>query len=438
MLVASLTQHLRQIRHQLAPLDLDALARQSGFLRRTPRKIPMLDLVLALLALAVECGLSLERVAAVIGLAARTSYSKQALHKRLTDRIERFVAQVAVALFGQLSQTSDLQGWLQPFPRVLLHDSTTQALPEHLATVFPGSSNQCSRRQAAVKVQLIGDLREGTVQHLSLSSFRRNDQSAAPDILEIVRPGDLILRDLGYWALHVFESLLLKRAFFLSRYRHDTAVLDSHTGKPLNLPHLLRTQGVLDRQVWLGEKHRLGVRLIAVPVPEALANERRRRARANRDKRLNPSPQHLFLLGWNIFVTNVDRNTWPPKAIQPIYRLRWRIEMIFKAWKSHLGLRQLNCRTAHLLRLSLMIKLLFCVLVCQVCHQLELLPTNGRHVSLLRLARIVAECSCLVAAAILGLPPQQWLAHQLNAHVFYEKRPDRKNFYERLAALARA
>jgi len=71
-LVASLTQHLRQIRHQLAPLDLAALARQSGFLRRTPRKIPMLDLVLALLALAVECCLSLEPVAAVIGLAAQS------------------------------------------------------------------------------------------------------------------------------------------------------------------------------------------------------------------------------------------------------------------------------------------------------------------------------------------------------------------------------
>ncbi len=85
-----------------------------------------------------------------------------------------------------------------------------------------------------------------------------------------------------------------------------------------------------------------------------------------------------------------------------------------------------------------MIKLLFCVLVGQVCNRLELLPADGRHVSLLRLARIIAECSCLVAAAILRLPPQQWLAHQLNAHVFYEKRPDRKNFYELLAALTRA
>ena len=436
-LATSLAQHLRHIRLQLAPLDLTALARQSGFLRRTPRKILMLDFGLALLALAVERCLSFERIAAVIGLVAGTSYSKQALHKRLTDRIQQFLAQVAVALFGQLSHASGLQGWLQPFPRVLLHDSTTQALPEHLAALFPGSSNQRRRRQAAVKVQLIGDLRQGTVHHLSLSSFRRNDQAAAPDILEIARRGDLILRDLGYWALHVFECLLFKGAFFLSRYRHDTTVLDPRTGQPLDLAGLLRTQGGLDRQVWLGEKHRLSVRLVAVPVPEALANERRRRARANRDKRLNPSPRHLFLLGWNIFVTNVDRNTWPPKTIQAIYRLRWRIEMIFKAWKSHLGLRELNCRTANLLRLSLMTKLLFCVLVCQVCNQLELLHTDGRHVSLLRLARIIAECSCLVAAAILGLPPQQWLAHQLTAHAFYEQRADRKNFYEMLAALSR-
>lgn len=437
-LATSLAQHLTHIRHQLAQHDLVAMARQSGFLRRAPRKIPILDLVLALLALAAECCLSLERVAAVIGLAAGTSYSKQALHKRLTDRIERFLAQVAVSLFGQLSQAPELQGWLQPFKRVLLHDSTTQALPERLAAAFPGSSNQRNRRQAALKVQLIGDLREGTVQHLSVSSFRRNDQAAAPDILAVVRPGDLILRDLGYWVLQVFERLILRGAFFLSRYHHGTTVLDPRTGKPLDLAYLLRTQGRMDREVWLGEKHKLAARLVAVPVPEAVANERRRRARAQRDRRLNPSPQRLFLLGWNLFVTNVDRHTWPPKAMQSIYRLRWRIEMIFKAWKSHLGLRELNTRSESLLRLSLMTKLLFCVLVCQVCNHIELLGTDARHVSLLRLARICAECACLVAAAILGISPQRWLNHHLSAHAFYERRTDRKNFYEILAALTHA
>src|SRR5882724_3796983 len=99
---------------------------------------------------------------------------------------------------------------------------------------------------------------------------------------------------------------------------------------------------------------RVAVRLVAHPVPEAVANERRRRARANRDQRCIPSKEKLYLLGWNIFVTNVTSRVWPLRAIQPIYRVRWRIEIIFKAWKSHLGLRQLNCRTADLLRLSAM------------------------------------------------------------------------------------
>jgi hypothetical protein len=31
---------------------------------------------------------------------------------------------------------------------------------------------------------------------------------------------------------------------------------------------------------------------------------------------------------------------------------------------------------------------------------------------------------------VLRLTPEQWLAHQAREHIFYERRPDRKNFYE--------
>jgi len=61
--------------------------------------------------------------------------------------------------------------------------------------------------------------------------------------------------------------------------------------------------------------------------------------------------QSVCIFGWNIFVTNVPRPVWPAKFWRPS-TVRWRIEVIFKAWKSHLGLRQLNCRSANLLRLS--------------------------------------------------------------------------------------
>src|SRR5690349_17251124 len=94
-------ENLHHLRSALAQIDSQSLARQSGFLQRLPRKIPIPQFVLALAALAAETTLSLERIAAVISLAAQTTYSKQALHQRLSPQLELFLAQMAAALFGQ-------------------------------------------------------------------------------------------------------------------------------------------------------------------------------------------------------------------------------------------------------------------------------------------------------------------------------------------------
>jgi len=425
-------QNLGHLRSALAALDSEGLARQSGFLQRLPRKIPLPKFLLALASLAAETTLSLERVAAVIGLAAQTPYSKQALHQRLRPQLEGFLAQVAAALFGQLAAPLKDRGWLAAFPRVLLQDSTVEPLPGHLAGVFPGPANG-RKRFAALKLQFVCDLLQARVLHLSLSGFTRNDQSAAPDLLKLLQPGDLVIRDLGYFVLKVLEQIARARAFFLSRYRHGVSLYDHATGQPLDLAASLRPGQPWEGEVLLG-REQVPVRLVAQPVPEAVANQRRRQARRNRDRRLNPSPKHLYLLGWNLFVTNVPRSVWPATALQPIYRVRWRIEIIFKAWKSHLGLRELNCRTANLLRLSVLTKLLFCIAVYRLCDAIELLGEHGAHPSLLRLARILGQCACWFAATVLGVSLAQWLEWQLRHHAFYERRKDRKNFYETLTA----
>ena len=428
-----LRDNLQQIRTQLAKLDPQGLARTCGFLKRAPRKVPMPAFLLGLVALSAEVTLSLERVAAVVGLAAQASYSKQALHKRLNASIERFLAQVTTALFGQLSEQTRAQSWLRPFRRVLLHDSTIEKLPDHLADCFPGSANPQKKNQASLKIQIIADLLQGTLLHCSLSGFTRNDQAASPDILTVAQPGDLILRDLGYFCRAVLRALQAKGAFFLSRFQHRMLVYDLQ-GRQLDLLRELKTHGRLDRELLVGASLApLRVRVVALPVPEAVANERRRRARANQDGRFPPTKERLQLLGWNIFLTNVSRSVWPPQALPSIYRLRWRIEMIFKAWKSHLGLRQFNAHSAELLQLSVMTKLLFCVLVYRFCNALELLSQGPRHVSLLRLARIIGQSACLFATALLGTNPARWLEHQLANHLFYEQRKDRKNFFELLA-----
>jgi hypothetical protein len=316
-----------------------------------------------------------------------------------------------------------------------LHDSTVETLPEHLAKVFPGSRNQ-RKGFAALKVQFITDLLSGQALHLSLSGFTRNDQSAALDILEVAGPGDLILRDLGYFVLRAFQWIMEVGAFFVARCRTDVTFYDSRTGQPLDLRHELRPGRSLDRQVLMGAQ-RLPVRLVALPLPEEIANQRRHKAKKQGGPASVPSAQKLFLLGWTLLITNVPRSLWPAKILPAVYRLRWRIEMIFKAWKSHLGFRQFHCRSAKVLRLAVMTKLLFCVLVYRCCQSLELVCAPlGRHVSLQRLARIMAAYACLAQAQILGIQPEQLWQCSLQREVFYETRDDRKNFCDLLAQLA--
>ena len=231
--------------------------------------------------------------------------------------------------------------------------------------------------------------------------------------------------------LKVFQKLDQLGAFFLSRAKHGLNFYDPKTGQKLDLIKQLRAVARLDQLVLVGEEKVL-LRLVAEPVSVAVANERRRQAHKNRDKRLKPGPERLFLMGWNIFLTNVPAHVWPPQALFWVYRLRWRIEIIFKAWKSQLRFSELKKSNESMVRLSVLTKLLFCMSVAKCSDTLESLSGRQQHVSLLRVARIMGQCACLFAAAMLRITPEQWLAHQIREHSFYEQRSDRKNFYELL------
>src|SRR5271165_3709804 len=100
----------REIRASLDQLPAETFARMEGFLKRKPRKILIPALLAALVALGSETVLSLERIAAVIGLAAGVSYSKQAFHERLNSKIEGFLIRVATALLQHTVTARDQRG----------------------------------------------------------------------------------------------------------------------------------------------------------------------------------------------------------------------------------------------------------------------------------------------------------------------------------------
>jgi len=416
----------------LEQLDLTAMARQTGFVLRKLRKLDLAALVKTWLGLAGTGMPTLERILGGMTLLGHEPYSKQALSKHLRKSSDEFFATVLMALLWSDAHRVFRQRRLQVSGRLLVQDSTTIALPDRFAADFPGCVNQSSRTLSQLKLQCVFDLGKLELAQFSLSGFTRNDQAAAGDILTLAKAGDLVLRDLGYFSLRVFAAFLERSIHFLSRYRHRIPLFDPLNHKPLDLPKLLKRQPRLDIQVCLSADL-VPARLVALPVPPEIANRRRRQA--YRDCRAHPSKESLFLMGWNLFITDLAVAACPPNIIADIYRIRWTIEIIFKAWKSCLRLDRLNTHSRGMLRFSVLTQLLLCALTLDLCATLRPHRPPDRPPSILRVAAIIANHAGLIACVVFQQPPARLLNTLLIAQGSYERRGDRKNAAIRFASL---
>jgi len=417
---------LAQLTAWFDPQLLLTLAQQCGFTRRKARKLTPLLFVQATLLLVSQSTVSLRRWAALAGVLGELCLSKQALWERISGRAVAFLQAVLALVLARRLQlpAAARPAALASFRRVLVQDSTTIKLTPKLAAAFPGSRNQRGANHGQLKIQALYDLLAQRFVTFSLSGFNRNDQAAAGDVRRVVQAGDLVLRDLGYFVVASLQQIAQAGAFFLSRLRLDTGLLDPRTGQSLNLLGQLKRHGQFDGEVLLGASQ-LRVRLVAVKLPAAVAAERRRKARQNRDGRCRPNARHLALLGWAIFVTNVPRTVWRAKTLAQVYGLRWRIETIFKAWKSHFRMTEVPRGSAPQLETMIYARLTFVTLMAPLCatspwRQGE--STAPPPLSLLKLAGLVADfflILCLEASH--RRISDAWLL-QLNYHGRYEQR----------------
>jgi hypothetical protein len=219
-------------------------------------------------------------------------------------------------------------------PAVYVQDSSTIVLPEVFAAQWHGcGGSTASSASAALKLQARLEMRTGRLD-VQLQEGRASDRAA---VLSGPLPaGALRLADLGYWSLEAFAALAQHQVFWLSRLQLQTAV-DDATGARRDLLTLLESQPTdpVELAVALGERQRLAARLLAVRVPQDVADTRRRRLRkAARDKGRQVSATRLALAAWTMFVTNVPAERLTLREALVLGRLRWQIELLFKLWKS--------------------------------------------------------------------------------------------------------
>lgn len=194
------------------------------------------------------------------------------------------------------------------FEGVSLLESSIVTLPDELAHIWQGCGGQENNTAASVKRSVCFKMTCGTFQ-LHLESGREQDQSS-PLAKPSLPKGALRIAALGYFSLLRLAQLSNDGSDWLTRVKLQCAVYagDGESEVPHQLQEFLESQKTdpLDVPVRLGATAKLPCRLIAVRVPKAVADARRRQRHTRlKQKGKTPSKRQLKLADWTILATNV-------------------------------------------------------------------------------------------------------------------------------------
>jgi Transposase DDE domain len=380
--------------------ELDAIGRQTGVILRQ-RKFSGASLLkmVVLTVMKSPKATTDDFVATAAQLGVKVT--AEAVEKRFTESLVRHLkAGLGHVLKHACAAEPAAIPLLEKFTAVEVGDSTTVTLPDEYEGEFPGCGGKTGSGKAAVKIQVTCEIRTAQLTKLVAEPGRRSDaRSVSPE--DPVAPGSLTIRDLGYFCLKRFRSIAGQGAYWVSRWQQGTIAFDEH-GRPLDLLRFLRGQptgAVVDVSIALGSAERLPCRLIALRVPQEVADRRRQAAYAKAQKHGRvPTQEHLDWCDWTVFVTNCPEALLRWKEVVVLYRTRWQIELIFKLWKSHNHLADYREQWTGAKRMALF----WAKLIAVILQHWLLLTSAGAepHHSHWKAARVIREWVVTLTGAL--------------------------------------
>jgi hypothetical protein len=427
---------------KLPTRTINKIASLEGYIQRKSTAIHPKNLIMGFMLMISKQRNTYTDWATEIGMLENRRFSKQALNERMQPQTEKFVKQVVEETISKqvcLKPSQKSNGLLRHFGNVMIDDSTTLSLPDALAGTFPGNVSK-GVQKAQAKIHAMYNMTENNFVFLNVHSFSNNDQGLSPNVIPYLKEGDLCLRDLGFTILEVISEFVDKGIYFIARKGYTANVYDVDTKKELDLLKELRKNNFIDKQVLIGKRKKIKLRLIALAVPDEQAAVRRRKAKADRDKRLNHSPEYYELLGYSIYITNITTIQCNAEEIFQLYKLRWRIEIIFKSWKSCFSIEKIihhQCtnaiRVKCIIYLMLLYIYLFHVVWWKSCENKIKTKSKQIELSLLKLANFFKNHF----TQIITSKSNRQIIKQILTHCSYDKRNDRinsKQFYLKMAA----
>ncbi|QUG87162.1 IS4 family transposase [Bacillus nitratireducens] len=352
----------------LSPHILQQLAQETGFVKRKS-KYGARDLAALCIWISQQVASdSLTRLCSQICANTATLMSPEGLNQRFNRCAVLFLQRVfSLLIKSKLNDSSQISSqYTSYFQRIRILDATIFQVPNHLASIYPGSGG-CAQT-AGIKIQLEYDLHSGKFLNFQMEPGKNNDKTFGTECLDTLRPGDLCIRDLGYFSLKDLDQMDQRGVFYVSRLKLNNRVYVKNespeffrngTVKKQSLYVLLNLEDIMHQikpedtyeiqNVYIGQQ-KLPSRVVIYRLTSTQIHKRRKQQTyVEKKKRVTYSEKSKRLTEINVYITNIPWDVVPMEHIHDIYSLRWQIEIVFKTWKSHFGINRChNVKREHL------------------------------------------------------------------------------------------
>ncbi len=255
--------------------------------------------------------------------------SRSAFWERLSrERIKRYLREIVAELMSELTTTALVGNQILKqlgVATILVVDSSTVTLKKSAKDRFPGTGGA-----AGIKWHACFDVLNGKLEWFQLTPSATHDRKCFPDLALL--EGKLTILDLGYYDYGLLLSIDNIKGFFLSRLKSNAVIY------VMEVVQGLSKQAIGQSLLSLDFSHKKG-NIIEVIIEKVYKKET---LRCRAIGFWNPAEG-----SYHWYLTNLVVAAY---MIYPLYRVRWQIELIFKACKIRSMQTKLLQRTRILLK----------------------------------------------------------------------------------------
>jgi hypothetical protein len=245
---------------------------------------------------------------------------------------------------------------LAHFEEILVHDGTSFALKNALATKWPGRFKKLS--PAAVELHVTMSVLSDNPVAITLAPDKEAERPFAPKASSM--KNRLLLEDRGYQDRAFFVAVQTAGGFFIVRGTKSIrpTIRRAHDSKGNRLRHLegkrlswrILPRHDVDLEIdWTCDSGKIYSGRLVVFYAEGKRNKK----------------TYVYLH------TNLPRETFPARDVNVLYKLRWQVELLFKEWKSHANLHKFDTAKAPIAEGLIWASLLAAMLKRAITHAAE-------------------------------------------------------------------